>query len=265
MSDDLVKRLQTVSAMISLGERISWGQDTALMDEAAAEITRLSGRICVNCGQHAPASHDRRLPWPGCNAPDACTFDMTLDEAVNHHRQIAHARREEITRLQARLAAAEKLAEVVFYIDCEFDGHNGPLLSIAMVRGDGRSIHVTTGAAAADPWVIANVLPILGSHQADEAVLVRPHEVGGVLRQFIGGCKRPEIIADSPVDIARFCRAISTGENGGWASTGYSNMTFKVCNVDCYPTSLEGAVRHNAWWDAMALRAALSTFQEGGK
>jgi hypothetical protein len=25
--------------------------------------------------------------------------------------------------------------------------------------------------------------------------------------------------------------------------------------VDCYPTTLEGAVRHNAWWDAMALRA----------
>jgi uncharacterized protein YPO0396 len=45
MSDDLVKRLQTVSAMISLGERISWGQDTALMDEAAAEMTRLRAKV----------------------------------------------------------------------------------------------------------------------------------------------------------------------------------------------------------------------------
>jgi hypothetical protein len=34
-------------------------------------------------------------------------------------------------------------------------------------------------------------------------------------------------------------------------------MTFEVHNVDCYPTALEGAVQHNAWWDAMALRAAL--------
>jgi hypothetical protein len=41
MSDDLVKRLQTVSAMISLGERIPWGHDTALTVCAAAEIQAL--------------------------------------------------------------------------------------------------------------------------------------------------------------------------------------------------------------------------------
>lgn len=31
-------------------------------------------------------------------------------------------------------------------------------------------------------------------------------------------------------------------------------MTLEVNNVDAYPTELEGAVQHNAWWDAMALR-----------
>ena len=29
-----------------------------------------------------------------------------------------------------------------FYIDCEFDGHDGPLLSIAMVAENGLSIHL---------------------------------------------------------------------------------------------------------------------------
>ena len=145
-----------------------------------------------------------------------------------------------------------------FYIDCEFDGHDGPLLSIAMVRADGYSLHIeAANIAVADPWVAANVVPILGCHRADISCRVRPNEVGRQIRYFIGDCQRPTIIADSPVDIGRFCRAISTGEDGGWASTGYPGMTFKVCNVDCYPTTLKGAVQHNAWWDAMALRAAI--------
>lgn len=63
---------------------------------------------------------------------------------------------------------------------------------------------------------------------------------------------------DSPVDIGRFCQAISTGDDGGWASTNYERMTFTVENVDCYPTDLPGAIQHNAWWDAMALRHKLT-------
>jgi hypothetical protein len=68
----------------------------------------------------------------------------------------------------------------------------------------------------------------------------------------------PVIIADSPVDIWRFCEAISTGSDGEWASTEFPHMSFEVHNVDCYPTDLPGAVQHNAWWDAMALRHKLA-------
>jgi hypothetical protein len=41
MTDDLVKRAKALSAMIHLGEKISWGQDTAMIDALADEITRL--------------------------------------------------------------------------------------------------------------------------------------------------------------------------------------------------------------------------------
>ena len=158
-----------------------------------------------------------------------------------------------------RPAVPAQAAQVgTFYIDCEFDGHAGPLLSIAMVRGDGRGLHVkVSDLVVEDPWVAENVLPIMDSHHADYSWNALPNEVGTFLRGFIGACQNPTIIADSPVDIARFCRAISTGEDGGWHSTGYEGMTFIVRNVDCYPTALTGAVQHNAWWDAMALRAAL--------
>lgn len=156
---------------------------------------------------------------------------------------------------------------VVVYIDCEFDGHDGPLLSIALVKQDGDSIHIQTDVEPTDLWVRQHVMPIMDAHRAAKSVKVYHNEVGGVIRAFLAGTKAPVIVADSPVDIGRFCRALSTGPDGGWASGEYSRMTFEVHNVDCYPTSLVGAVQHNAWWDAMALRDALSaatTDQRGG-
>jgi hypothetical protein len=145
-----------------------------------------------------------------------------------------------------------------YYLDCEFDGHNGALLSMALVSVSGRNIHIRTTASPTDPWVIENVEPLMTQHHASEAVVVLPNKVGNAIRSFIGGDQHPVIIADSPVDIGRFCTALSTGPDGGWASADYPLMTFEVHNVDCYPTTLPGAVQHNAWWDAMALREKLT-------
>lgn len=149
-----------------------------------------------------------------------------------------------------------------FYIDCEFDGHGGPLLSFGIVAEDGEGIHIRTEESASDPWVAANVMPLMRDHQATWSAYVPLNEVGSVIRDFLTPVSRPIIVADSPVDIGRFCAAISTGDDGGWASTDYPQMTFEVHNVDCYPTDLEGAVQHNAWWDAMALRHKLNQSQE---
>lgn len=145
-----------------------------------------------------------------------------------------------------------------YFIDCEFDGHNGPLLSIAMVADDGESIHIRTDNEASDPWVIANVMRHMDNHEAVTLAYLPVNWVGKEIRDFIGGDQAPVIVADSPVDIGRFCDAISTSPEGSWASCDYPLMTFEVHNVDCYPTTLQGAVQHNAWWDAMALREKLA-------
>lgn len=140
------------------------------------------------------------------------------------------------------------------YIDCEFDGHGGPLLSIALVRSREDSLYVMViDTEAKDPWVRENVLPVLHKHEAPDPMTARLLEVGALMRDFIGPSS-PVIIADSPVDIGRFCEALSTGPDGGWVPSGYRKMSFEVHNVDCYPTELPGAVQHNAWWDALALR-----------
>ena len=157
----------------------------------------------------------------------------------------------------------EQIAANRYYIDCEFDGHGGPLLSIALVKSNGSGIYIETTAIARDPWVIANVVPLMDCHECRMSVRCLPNEVGAVIRTFID-TDEPTIIADSPVDIGRFCAVISTGADGGWASADYPFMRFEVHNVDCYPTSLSGAVQHNAWWDAMALRAILEKNNERG-
>ncbi len=144
-----------------------------------------------------------------------------------------------------------------YYIDCEFDGHNGPLLSMALVREDGYGIHIRSDVEPMDLWVRQNVLPLMDAHKANESITVYCNEVGEVVLGFLRNDKSPVIVADSPVDIGRFCRAISTAKDGDWACVGHVLMTFEVHNVDCYPTTLEGAVQHNAWWDAMALREKL--------
>lgn len=145
-----------------------------------------------------------------------------------------------------------------YYVDCEFDGHGGPLLSIALVEHTGRSIHIETTAIAADPWVIANVVPLMGENDATTHPLVQPNQVGLQLRDFIGADPSPIIIADSPVDIGRFCQALMTGGDGGYAANTWDRLLFEVHDVDCYPTTLPGAVQHNAWWDALALRRKLT-------
>jgi hypothetical protein len=147
-----------------------------------------------------------------------------------------------------------------FYLDCEFDGHGGPLLSIALV-GEDASYYLVTDEVAQDPWVNDHVASVFIKHRCpDYEYLVPPNKVGGFLLDWLddhGADTHPVIVADSPVDIGYFCRAVSTDADGGWAEVFYRHMTFEVHDVESYPTDLEGAVQHNAWWDAMALRRKL--------
>lgn len=155
-----------------------------------------------------------------------------------------------------------------YYLDTEFDGHSGPLLSLGMVSEDGLGLHLRTGVRAMDLWVIRNVEPLMDRHDADvSGTLAKPSDMGAAIRSFIElssqiGDDEHTIIADAPGDIARFCVALGTGEDGGWRPTEFPKMVFEYHNVEPYPTTLPGAVQHNAWWDAMALRHLLQPDSE---
>lgn len=156
-----------------------------------------------------------------------------------------------------------------YFLDTEFDGVGGDLLSVALVREDGPSFYAVLSAHAKDEWVKTNVVPhlynvptplkthnIQGWYGDRQDRGFRYHmTVGEDLAEFLKGDPAPHIISDWPDDIRYFCQAIITGPG---EMVAIPHLTFEVMRVDAYPTTLPGAVQHNAWWDAMALRHLLT-------
>lgn len=151
------------------------------------------------------------------------------------------------------------MEETTFYVDCEFNEHGGELLSLALVEADGRGLYlcVADEPASLTPWVRENVWPLVHSRLPVGRTVAYVADWGHFLRRYIGSTTAPTFIADSPVDIARLAGLLSD-DGGKWVSVDNPEIRFEVHNVDCYPTDVPGAIQHNAWWDAMALRAKLS-------
>ena len=150
--------------------------------------------------------------------------------------------------------------EMTYYLDCEFDGHGGPLISIALVPEVGLGLYLVCKTEAKDKWVQRNVIPHLTAYRPD--FIASTNKVGDCLRNYIGDINSFKVVADSAVDIMRFCNAFCTGTDNDYFSNYYEHIVFEVHNVRTYPTDLEGAIQHNAWWDAMALRHALKQTEE---
>ena len=144
-----------------------------------------------------------------------------------------------------------------YYLDTEFDGFGGALLSLALVREDGKSLYLLyAGVPVKDPWVQKNVVPILRYLPYGQTISNCAH-FGGASRiaQFLYGDPSPHIHADWPDDVRYFCQAIITGPG---LMVAIPHISFEIHRIDAYPTDLPGAVQHNAWWDAMALKHALT-------
>lgn len=147
-----------------------------------------------------------------------------------------------------------------YYLDTEFDGKGGPLISLALVREDGKSLYCITEYEPRDAWVRENVCPVALSAGVP-AVLCPAGELGGLVASFLRPDPAPTIVADWPDDVTYMCREL-TARSLYWSDPegqlqNMPPLRFEVSNVDAYPTTLPGAVQHNAWWDAMALRHKL--------
>ena len=132
---------------------------------------------------------------------------------------------------------------MILFIDTEFNGYRGELLSIALVAEDGRFFYKELYSSEdLDPWVLENVVPFLH---------VNPEErptVQADLQTWLMAYDSVEIIADWPDDIRYFCGLLITGP-GVCIST--PPMSFKIMQNVEYTSSIP----HNALADAMGIQA----------
>ena len=148
-----------------------------------------------------------------------------------------------------------------YYLDCEFNGMGGELLSLALVAEDkiGPDIYLANSAIQSDldQWVAKNVMPKIECEMYSPLWCPLTHW-SAHLETFLRRDTDVTIITDWPDDIKYFCELILTGP--GTMIEVRPSIKFEMHRVDAYPTTLPGAVQHNAYWDAMALRHKL---QEG--
>lgn len=142
------------------------------------------------------------------------------------------------------------------FLDTEFNGWGGDLISMALVPAMGEPFYCVLDYSAMPvvPWVRDNVLPVLFTGvYAEDAVAVSPSTFQSRLAAFL---RRPEyrggveIIADWPDDVKHFCAALITGP-GVCLSTPELRFTI----ADDLP-KVESVHPHNALADAKALRRA---------
>lgn len=134
---------------------------------------------------------------------------------------------------------------MTLYLDTEFNGYRGELISMALVPDEGPewyAVRDLTGMQI-NPWVREHVLPHLDRPPLSDAAF--KESFAAYIKGFTGSVV---IVADWPEDIAHFC-ALMCGPNGGQILVW---PTFRL--VDSPP--LHPVVPHNALSDARALRDA---------
>lgn len=148
---------------------------------------------------------------------------------------------------------------MIYFLDCEFNGFGGELMSLALVREDGEALYLLYERPAdMDPWVAANVWPIMRSIPSGYAIRHVANQESGAyeIANFLAGDPRPYIITDWPDDVRYFCAAVIVGPG---QMAPIPSLRFEVVRQDAYPTGLKNAVQHNALWDALALRWLLQS------
>jgi len=141
-----------------------------------------------------------------------------------------------------------------YFLDTEFNGFGGALISVALVPEDGGEelYLVLPLPEALHPWVERNVVPFLdsipagfpGGRTSRESA---PHEIA----HYLAHDPEPWIVADWPDDIAYFCQLLLTAP-GDMADV--QGLKFELLRNPGFSPAMNSQVPHNALHDARALR-----------
>jgi hypothetical protein len=138
------------------------------------------------------------------------------------------------------------------FIDTEFNGFGGKLISMGIAAEDGREWYrVMEMTDEPHPWVAQHVLPVLTP--PNSVFLANPVDVtdfAASLHKFLRQFQEPEVVADWPADLEHFANLLTfTGMKAGFRLQWGCTMRLLARGVDLFPE-----VPHNALSDARALR-----------
>ncbi len=141
-----------------------------------------------------------------------------------------------------------------YFLDCEYNGFGGGLLSLALVPEDGGEEFYVTLACEEEivPWVERNVLPFLDMvPEGQVSPRLHREQAAIALSAWLAHDPGPEIIADWPDDIAYFCRLLSIAPG---RMVPVPPISFRLLPMTNFSTAANSAVPHNALHDARSLR-----------
>ena len=141
-----------------------------------------------------------------------------------------------------------------YFLDCEYNGFGGALLSLALVPEDGGE-ELYLVFACSDPietWVERNVLPYID--QVPDSLSLPPtsrEQAAHVIAMYLGGDPEPEILADWPTDIELLCGLLTFAPG---RMVAIPETRFRLLVLGTFSPAENSAVPHNALHDARALR-----------
>jgi hypothetical protein len=147
-------------------------------------------------------------------------------------------------------------AALRYFLDTEYNGWGGALLSLALVPDDGEELYLTLEhERPLEDWVERHVVPYLDM-VPDSLTLPRMSrtDAARAIAHYLAGDPEPLIVADWPEDIAQFCNLLMTGPG---EMVPVPPLAFQLLPLGGFSTAVNSAVPHNALHDARALREHL--------
>lgn len=141
-----------------------------------------------------------------------------------------------------------------YFLDCEYNGFGGALLSLALVPEDGaEELYLTFECSdPVEPWVERNVMPYLGTVPDGLKIAAMSREQAAqAIAMYLDHDLEPEILADWPTDIELLCGLLTFAPG---RMVALPEMRFRLLQLGRFSPAENSAVAHNALHDARALR-----------
>ena len=142
---------------------------------------------------------------------------------------------------------------VRYFLDTEYNGWGGALLSLALVPDHGEELYLTLNwDGPLEQWVERNVIPYLDT--VPESLFcpcMSRADAARALAHYLAGDPDPLIIADWPEDIAQLSMLLVTGAG---VMAEVPGLKFQFVALSGFSTAANSRVPHNALHDARALR-----------